>query len=66
MARLCLAAACAGLLALAAAPPSHAGSLPVPAAPPIDAGPAIGAVHVSGVTVFDPQAALLYAAGYVQ
>ena len=56
LARLGLAAACAGILALAATPPTRASSLPVPAAPPLDAGPAIGAVHVSGMTVFDPQA----------
>ena len=66
LARFGVAAACAGILSLAATPPTLAGPLQVPAAAPLDAGPAFGAFHVSGMTVFDPQAALLYAAGYVQ
>ena len=34
--------------------------------PSFDAGAVLGQIHVSGTTVFEPQAALTYAAGYIQ
>ena len=44
---------------------NHVQAEPARTAPLLDAGPSLGQVHVSGATVFDAQAALLYASGYI-